>query len=98
MPTQAVLGMKQNNMEKKVNRETIGRHLLEHQLGIIGKDLMVLIDDDDWRFNNTLTYNEYFKFKMESKKVIQKVFKCNSNKTESIFNQFYEMFGLRIKN
>jgi hypothetical protein len=85
-------------MESGVTRENIGKHLLERQLSIINKDLMVLIDDDNWRFNYTLTYNEYFNFRMESKKVIQKVFKCNSRKTESIFDQFYEMFGLRIKN
>jgi len=85
-------------MGKDVSRETIGQHLLERQLSIINKDLMVLIDDDSWRFNNTLTYKQYLDFMAESRKIIQKIFKCNSAKTRLIFDQFYEMFGLRIKN
>jgi len=81
-----------------VNRENIGKHLLEYQLGMIGKDLMVIVDDDHWRFNNTLTFKQYLEFLVYARKTIQKVFKCNAQKREVIFGQFIEMFGLRIKN
>ena len=82
----------------RVNRENIGKHLLEYQLGMIGKDLMVIVDDDHWRFNNTLTYQQYLDFRNYCRKKIQKVFKCNAEKRDLIFYQFWEMFGLRIKN
>lgn len=84
-------------MEGKINRENIGLHLLKMQLSLKGKDLSVLVDDDDWRFNNTLTREQYVAFKNHAYKIIVKVFKCNGRKRNMIFDQFYEMFGLRLK-
>lgn len=85
-------------MEKKqVNRENIGQHLLEYQLGLVDKDLMCLIDDDLWRFNNTLSFPQYLEFREYAEGLISKIFKCNSTKKELIFKQFYDLFGLRIR-
>lgn len=81
-----------------INRENIGKHLLETQLAIVGKDLMAMVDNDMWRFDYTLTLKQYTDFKIESEKIIKKVYKCNSTKTALIFDQFYILFGLRIKN
>jgi len=84
-------------MGDRVTRENIGVELLKLQLALRGKDLTCLIDDDDWRFNNTLTRNQFYAFKKTSCKLIEKTFKCNTWKRNKIFDQFYEMFGLRIK-
>jgi hypothetical protein len=82
----------------KISREEIGKHLLEMQLQLIGKDLMVLIDDDRWRFNNPMSMTQFLSFKHYALEQIQKTYKCNSKKRDVIWDQFYELFGLRIKN
>jgi len=89
--------MEKETKKHSVTRENIGTHLLEMQLSLIGKDLSVLIDDDCWRFNNTLTMNQYLAFRKYSYEIIQKVFKCNGRKRILIFGQFYDLFGLRLK-
>jgi hypothetical protein len=83
---------------KKISRENVTSHLLEYELGLIGKDLTVLVDDDRFRFNNTLTRIQYQEFKKYAIKLLKKTFKFNSSKALDTFEWFYQKFGLRIKN
>ena len=50
-----------------------------------------------YRFNNTLTREQYSQFKEEGIEMIQKALKINKRKAISAFNWFYNNFGLRIK-
>ena len=79
------------------NRMTIGEHLFEYELNIIGKTKIDVIDDDRFFFNNTLTREQYGKFKEYAIPLLQKIFKCRKSKAEGIFQWFYTTFGLRIK-
>ena len=83
---------------EKVNRENIGRHLLEYQLEMVGKTLMDAMDDDKWYFNFTMTTEQHNQFKSYAIPLIKKVFKCKKSYAESTFEWFNLEFGLRIKN
>lgn len=85
-------------MKTKVTRENICRHLIEYQLGMAGKDIMVTLDDDKWWFNNTLTTEQHLEFKKYTIKLVKKTFRCNTAKALSTFEFFNNAFGLRIKN
>ena len=82
---------------QKVSRENIGTRLLENLIAIKGKSKVDILDDDMWRFNWTITNEEYLKFKSESISLLKKVFKFNNSKAISTFEWFYHNFGLRVK-
>lgn len=83
---------------KGINRVTITKHLVEHQLEMVGKSLMDTLDDDNWFFNITMTREQHLIFKKYALRTIKKVFKCNTTKALQTFDWFHENLGLRIKN
>lgn len=84
--------------DKKIKRETIGEHLVDKQLSIIGKTRMDILDDDRFFFNNTMTQQQLLDFKKYSVALIQKIFHCRKSKAEEVFESFRTLFGVRIKN
>ncbi len=92
--------MKQNNinMKKKITRDTILNHLLEYQLSLIQKTLLDTLDNDNWRFDYTMTKEVHQSFKVYAINLIKKIFKCNKTKADKTFDWFNVEYGLRIKN
>ena len=84
-------------MKQSVNRANITRHLIEHQLDMVGKRLEDTLDDDLWYFNWTMTPVQHEEFKRYAIPLLKKVFKFNKSKAESTFAWFNMQFGLRIK-
>lgn len=84
-------------METTVNRLNIFKFLLTDELRMVGKTLTELVEDNNWRFNNTLTRNEFVAFRSDAIKLIQKTFKCNRTKSLNTFKWYWDNFGLRIK-
>jgi hypothetical protein len=82
----------------KITRDNITRHLIEHELGMVGKTMMDTLDDDQWFFNITMTQEQHDEFKKYAIKLIKKVFRCNTKKATDTFSWFDLQFGLRIKN
>lgn len=81
----------------KITRSNIGEHLFDYQLSLVGKTRLNTIDDDRWRFNITITREQFEMFKNYSVKLMMKTFRCNKTKALNNFQWFNEMFGLRIK-
>ena len=94
MQTMETAGEKPN----KITRMNISNHLLEYQLAIVGKQMIHMLDDDLWYFNNTLTQIQHDEFKKYAIALLKKTFKFNKSKAEQTFNWFDLQFGLRIKN
>ena len=84
--------------EETINRKNITEYLLEYQLEMIDKTLIDVIDNDNWRFDFTLTLNQNIQFKSYAIPLIRKIFKANKLKGENIFQEFIKLYGLRIKN
>jgi len=85
-------------MMKRVTRENVTSHLLMFQLDMVDKTRVDIIDDDRWRFNWTITREQYKKFRGYAIPLLRKTFKCNRLKAEENFDFFFQQFGLRIKN
>ena len=85
-------------MKAKVNRANITRHLIEHQLDMVGKRLVDTLDDDLWYFNWTMTQEQHEEFKRYAIPLLKKIFKFNKGRAEQTFDWFNLQFGLRIKN
>lgn len=85
-------------MKAKVNRENITRHLIEYQLGMVGKTMLDTLDDDKWYFNITMTQEQHEEFKRYAIPLLKKIFKFNKTKADATFNWFNLAYGLRIKN
>lgn len=81
----------------KINRTNISNHLLEYQLNMIGKQMIDMLDDEEWYLNWTLSSLQKEEFKVYAIPLLKKVFKFNKTKAENVFNWFYEQFGLKIK-
>jgi hypothetical protein len=70
-------------------------HLVEYQLRMVEKSLINMVDDDQWRFNITLTaiqsdFNNTIT-------VLKKTFKCNSIAISILIGLIF-FYSLRIKN
>jgi hypothetical protein len=61
---------------EKITRENVAMHLVEYQLRMVEKSLINMVDDDQWRFNITLTTIQS-EFKQYAITVLKKTFKCN---------------------
>ncbi len=83
---------------KTINRENCARHLVEKELEMVGKIMIDTLDDMEWYLNNTLTKIQYEEFKIYSINLIKKTYKVNRKKAEEIFDWFYKMYGLKLKN
>lgn len=84
--------------EETINRNNISRHLVEYELEMVGKTLANTIDDIMWRFNFTMTRNQFEQFRSYAIPLLKKTFKFNKRKAEDTFKWFYDNFGVRIKN
>lgn len=85
-------------MEKvKITRDNCARHLVEKELQMVGKTMLDTLDDMEWYINITITKDLYEEFKMYSITLIKKIYKVNRKKAEEIFDWFYRMYGLRLK-
>lgn len=83
--------------KKKINRETIGDHLIEYQLGMIGKTVEEAMNVPRWYHEFTMTSEQHEEFRKYAIPLLKKVFKYNTNKAKSTFEWFNLSFGLRIK-
>ena len=81
----------------KVTRETIQSHLLSYQLHLVKKTQLDIMSDDKWRFNWTITWEQYNQFRGYAIPLLKKIFRYNKTKAENTFDWFYQNFGLRIK-
>jgi hypothetical protein len=82
----------------KINRENIGDHLLDYQLGMVGKSMQEAYMTKEWYSKWTMTQEQHNQFKAYAIPLLKKVFKCNKSRAESTFDWFDLEFGLRIKN
>jgi len=82
---------------KKITRATIGEHLFDRELKIIGKTRIDVIDDDKWFYNFTMKRDEYSNFRDYSIKLMMKTFRCNKNKASETFNWYWLQFGVKLK-
>ena len=82
----------------KINRENIADHLVDYQLGMIGKSIQEAHMTKEWYNKWTMTQEQHDQFKAYALPLIKKVFKCNKSRAESTFDFFDLQFGLRIKN
>jgi hypothetical protein len=89
---------KMDAQHEKISRETLEKHLLVYQLGMVGKTLLDTIDDDIWYFNITLTSQQKREFGKYAIKIIKKTLKCNTTKALGILEHFNKNLGLRVKN
>lgn len=83
---------------KTINRLNIGDHLLEYQLGLIGKTTGDALKDNLWFFSWTLTEEQHIEFKRYAIALLKKTFKCNKSRAETTFNWFDLEFGLKVSN
>jgi hypothetical protein len=81
----------------KITRESCARHLVEKELGMVGKTLLDTFDDMEWYSNITMTKEQHEEFRLYSIRVIKKVYKVNTSKAIEIFNWFDMSYGLRVK-
>jgi hypothetical protein len=80
----------------KITRENLGEHLIEYQLGMVGKTMEDAKKDTQWFHNITITkaqHEEYMKYAIP---LIKKVLKCNTSKAKKTFAWFDLEFGLRV--
>lgn len=83
-------------MSTKSKRETLADDLFVKMLETAGQTRGAATDPY-WRFNYTLTRDQYSDLKKEGVDMIQKALKVNKSKAIGIFNWFYKEYGLRIK-
>lgn len=81
-----------------INRTNIGDHLVDYQLGMVGKTTAEAIKTPEWYSKWTMTDAQQDEFRAYAIPLIKKVFKCNKKRAESIFGWFNLQFGLRIDN
>jgi len=82
----------------KINRENIADHLVDYQLGMVGKSMQEAYMTKEWYSKWTMTQEQHNQFKAYAIPLLKKVFKCNKSRAENTFDWFDLEFGLRIKN
>ena len=80
----------------KSKRESLSDDLAEKMMELAGKPVS-MGHDYFYRFNNTLTREQFSQFKLEGVRMIQKALKINKRKAISVFNYFWKNYGLRLK-
>jgi hypothetical protein len=84
--------------EETINRINVTRHLIEYELKMVGKTLMDAFNDDKWQFKFTITRNQYIQYYSYAIPLLKKTFRIRKDKAEGIFEWYWKIFGLRIKN
>jgi hypothetical protein len=82
---------------KKIKRDNIFEYLLDSQLNMIGKSRVDIIDLPNYRFNLTMTHEQYNEFEKSSIKLLQRVFKFRKEKAVNNFKWFWLNYGVRLK-
>lgn len=82
----------------KINRENISDHLLDYELGMIGKSTQEAIMTKEYYNKWTITQEQYDEFRVYAIPLLKKVFKCRKERAESVFAWFNSQFGLKISN
>lgn len=82
----------------KINRENIADHLVDYQLGMVGKSTQEAHMTKEWYDKWTMTQEQHDEFKAYAIPLLRKVFRCNKARAEGIFAWFDLQFGLRVKN
>jgi hypothetical protein len=81
----------------KINRENIADHLVDYQLGMVGKSTQEAFMTREWYSKWTMTQEQHDQFKAYAIPLLKKVFKINKSRAEGVFAWFDLQFGLRIK-
>ena len=81
----------------KINRENIADHLVDYQLGMVGKSMQEAYMTKEWYSKWTMTQEQHDQFKAYAVPLMKKVFKINKARAEANFQWFDLQFGLRIK-
>ena len=81
----------------KINRENIGNHLVDYQLGMIDKSMQEAYMTKEWYNKWTMTLEQHEEFRAYAIPLMKKVFKINKGRAEANFEWFDLEFGLRIK-
>lgn len=85
-------------MKPRINRTNITTHLIEYQLGMIGKTIEEAYEDDQWYQTWTISEEKYAEFKKYAIPLLKKVFKFNKGKAERTFDWFTLQYGLKTNN
>lgn len=80
----------------KINRSNIADHLVDYQLGMVGRTRAEAYKTDEWYHKWTMTTQQFEEWKAYSIPLIKKVFKCNKRVAENQFGWLNMQFGLRI--
>jgi len=82
---------------KKIKRETVGEHLFDKQLEIIGATRISVVDFDNWRVRFPIKRDEYDAFRKYSIKLMMKTFRCNKTKAIANFEWYWSQFSVKIR-
>ena len=64
----------------KINRENIADHLVDYQLGMVGKSTQEAFMTKEWYSKWTMTQEQHDEFKAYALPLIKKVFKCRKER------------------
>ena len=81
-----------------INRTNISDHLVDYQLGMVGRTIAEAYKTENWFSKWTITDEQHDQFKAYAIPLIKKAFKCNRRRAEDAFSQFDFTFGLRVDN
>lgn len=90
--------MPQINKNERLRQGELLDIIIQKQLDVVGKTIEDVIKDDNFRFNTTITREQYKSFRRDVLFLIQKNLKINRTKASNSFKWFYDNYGLRIKN
>jgi hypothetical protein len=82
----------------KINRTNVAEHLVDYQLGMVGKTIAEAYKNETWFTDWTMTDEQHAQLKAYAIPLIKKIFKCNKKRAESNFDWWNLQFGLRIDN
>lgn len=82
----------------KVTRENIEDSIFSYMLETMGKTSLELVDAYNWRFEFTMTREQYIEFKKHCVELIMKTLRVSKNKALVAFERFWQQYGVRIKN
>jgi beta-xylosidase len=82
----------------KINRSNVAEHLVDYQLGMVGKTIAEAYKNETWFTDWTMTDEQFQQLKAYAIPLIKKIFKCNKKRAESNFDWWNLQFGLRIDN
>jgi len=82
---------------EKVTRDNIEDHLFNRMLEVIGKTKVQLIDTYKYRFDFTMTREQYIDYQKYCIKLIMKILRVSKTKATVAFERFWIDYGIRLK-